>query len=252
MTSSNKHDMRCHEMIMADVNHAVTWWFIASWAYYQRDISVISDDLYDHLCEVIDAEWDRITSVGKNKIDRSALPAKTAYYLSTDDYDQTTRFLADIVIQDLDPDTRTYPLLVICPHCYRTSVFQDARTGIQDLHKSGVFVCTDTPPDYKVPDDIAVADQIVCVIADRELTPERYAEICQGYPAVFQAIPTTLLCDSDMSEQTLVMILMHDWLKRHKPLVRAALEKLLPSHGKGRRRIKSLKIPNYDVTVGLF
>lgn len=67
--------------IKANANLLVPFYLSTSWLYYERDESIISDDLYGVICERLDREWDSIEHWHKGLVDRSSLAAGTGYYL---------------------------------------------------------------------------------------------------------------------------------------------------------------------------
>lgn len=67
--------------IKANANLLVPFYLSTSWLYYERDESIISDDLYGVICDRLDKEWDSIEHWHKGLIDRSSLKAGTGYYL---------------------------------------------------------------------------------------------------------------------------------------------------------------------------
>jgi hypothetical protein len=64
----------------------VSWWLMASFLYYVRDISLLTDAYYDELCRDLDTRWCEIEHQHKHLIDRAALDAGTGFYLTEDQY----------------------------------------------------------------------------------------------------------------------------------------------------------------------
>lgn len=66
----------------------VPWYLILSYAYYYRDVSLVSDELYDRICK------DLLAAINSSEIehrhlrlcDTGALAAGTAYHLLKTDY----------------------------------------------------------------------------------------------------------------------------------------------------------------------
>lgn len=71
-------------------NMLVPYYLMASYLYYHRDVSLLSDDRYDLLCKELDAEWDGIVHMHKHVIDRSQLKAGTGFALPADLYPMMT------------------------------------------------------------------------------------------------------------------------------------------------------------------
>lgn len=62
----------------------VPWFLMASYLYYQRDHSLLSDARYDQLCRDLDAEWPAHRH--RYAVDRAGLSAGTAYAMRVEDY----------------------------------------------------------------------------------------------------------------------------------------------------------------------
>ena len=57
----------------------VSWYMMASYLYYQRNESIISDELYDQICKKILNNYENINHPHKRRIKRSDLKAGTGY-----------------------------------------------------------------------------------------------------------------------------------------------------------------------------
>lgn len=75
-------------------NLLVAYYLMASWLYYCRDVAMISDSLFDEICETLYAHWDDVEHMHKHLIDREALKAGTGYYIPKDKYPGMTRAAA--------------------------------------------------------------------------------------------------------------------------------------------------------------
>lgn len=51
-------------------NSAVSWWMMACYAYYVEDDPILSDGLFDEICNTIKKNWRKITHEHKRFIDR--------------------------------------------------------------------------------------------------------------------------------------------------------------------------------------
>ncbi len=72
----------------------VTHYLMNSYLYYIKGLSCITDTEYDRLCQRLLTEWDDVTHVHKEYVDKEALEAGTAYHLKEDDYPTIARFAA--------------------------------------------------------------------------------------------------------------------------------------------------------------
>ena len=91
------------ERLIAENKHLlVPWYLILSYAYYYRDVSLVSDELYDRICKNL------LTALGSFDIehrhmglcDLSALEAGTAYHLYSKDYPSMAVSCADQFIKE--------------------------------------------------------------------------------------------------------------------------------------------------------
>ena len=57
----------------------VSWYLMASYLYYKKDETVISDELFDQICKKILANWKDIEHPHKKRIKRGDLEAGTGY-----------------------------------------------------------------------------------------------------------------------------------------------------------------------------
>jgi NAD-dependent DNA ligase len=72
----------------------VTFYLMASYLYYQCDISLMADSEYDKICKRLLAEWDSIEHVHKKVIDYDSLGATTGFTLRLHDYPLITQSAA--------------------------------------------------------------------------------------------------------------------------------------------------------------
>jgi len=77
----DKLDVYVKQLVATKINLAVSWWLIASYAYYILDETLISDELFDELTQVIKLNFDRIEHINKDLITEDRLSAGSAYDL---------------------------------------------------------------------------------------------------------------------------------------------------------------------------
>lgn len=114
-------------------NLLVPWYLTASYAYYIRDASIMSDGDYDSLCARLDREWDRVEHRHKHLIDRDWLSAGTCF-LRREQYPTITKSaacgLADIPFEDAD-----LPVLGVLGACRQLAFAVDGLTGVLHAHR---------------------------------------------------------------------------------------------------------------------
>jgi hypothetical protein len=87
MTMEPTHEDECRRRIDANRNmlvpwYLVPWYLMASHAYHWADAPIISDALYDEICQRLRAEWDAIEHRHKRYIEPAALPHCSGNYLT--------------------------------------------------------------------------------------------------------------------------------------------------------------------------
>ncbi len=84
-------------------NTIVSWFLSASFLYYCRDISLLTDAYYDELCRDLAARWDGIEHQHKHLVDRAALDAGTGFYLTEDRYPLRVIGAAEFILREGPP-----------------------------------------------------------------------------------------------------------------------------------------------------
>ena len=68
-------DNRFEQIITDNVNMTVPFYLMASYAYYEKDDPILSDDFYDKLAKNILKQWDNIEHYHKHLLSKDALEA---------------------------------------------------------------------------------------------------------------------------------------------------------------------------------
>ena len=98
------HDEYCKEVIRKNINKTVSWYLMASFAYYQMDKPIISDVTYDMLGRMMLDSWKEIEYPHKKLIREADLRAGT-FLLHPERYPAMVRgALADLKKQETKPD----------------------------------------------------------------------------------------------------------------------------------------------------
>lgn len=79
---------------------AVPWWLMASYLYYCKDKSLLSDAMFDELGETLATRWGDIEHRHKTLIDPSL--TKSGFYLKPDDYPLICRSAAERLASALE------------------------------------------------------------------------------------------------------------------------------------------------------
>ena len=67
------------------MNQIVPYYLAYSYLYYEKDVSLISDEEYDSLCKKLYDNWDEVVHYHKHLIDKEALLSGTGYHLKYPD-----------------------------------------------------------------------------------------------------------------------------------------------------------------------
>ena len=68
-------DKHITKVISNNVNMTVPYYLMASYAYYEKDDPILSDDFYDKLAKNILKQWDNIEHYHKHLLSKDALEA---------------------------------------------------------------------------------------------------------------------------------------------------------------------------------
>lgn len=84
-------DGMCKAVMATGPNAVVSWWLMASYAYYVHDESMLSDGLYDEMARSMLARWDQIVHPHKHLIEPGDLEQGSLYRLAPADYPSMVR-----------------------------------------------------------------------------------------------------------------------------------------------------------------
>ena len=79
-------DQMLDRVLSTSRNMAVPYFLFASYLYYHRDFSLLTDERYDRLCKELLEEWGTITHRHKDVIDKDALSAGSGFSISEGAY----------------------------------------------------------------------------------------------------------------------------------------------------------------------
>lgn len=77
----NKLDHYVKGLVANKINLAVSWWLIASYAYYLLDENLISDEFFDYLTLLIKENYEQITHENKDLITPERIACGSAFDL---------------------------------------------------------------------------------------------------------------------------------------------------------------------------
>lgn len=94
-------DERCRELIDRDPNLLVPWYLMCSFLYYHEDEAIISDGLYDEICQRLDREWRKVDHPHKRLVKRKDLKAGTGFTLKRRDLPMRTVSAALLLLEEM-------------------------------------------------------------------------------------------------------------------------------------------------------
>lgn len=95
------YDSSARECFKKNKNSCISWWLSASYAYYIRYSSLLSDTTYDKMSKYILDNYESLEHSHKHLVDKEALKAGTGYYLKENDYPLIVRVSTERMISDL-------------------------------------------------------------------------------------------------------------------------------------------------------
>ena len=79
-------------------NAIIGWWLMASYLYYHKHCSLLSDALYDDMARRMLARWDELEHMHKHLITKADLEAGTLFALPLASYTNMIRDSADLLV----------------------------------------------------------------------------------------------------------------------------------------------------------
>lgn len=61
------------------LNQKVSWYLMSSYAYYEKDISLFSDKVYDQICQDLLKDFDKIEHIHKHLLDKDLLKCGSGF-----------------------------------------------------------------------------------------------------------------------------------------------------------------------------
>ena len=77
MSDNDNYDRECINLVDSNINTTVSWYIMASYAYYELDDPILSDASFDRLCRKILDKWDEIVHHHKEYVTKENLIAGT-------------------------------------------------------------------------------------------------------------------------------------------------------------------------------
>lgn len=76
------YDEKCREDFKINKNSCIAWYLMASYAYYVKDESLLSDSVFDKMCLHILTNWDTLEHKLKSFVPKESLSAGTGYNIA--------------------------------------------------------------------------------------------------------------------------------------------------------------------------
>lgn len=95
------YDEAAREAFKINPASAISFYLAASYLYYRKDISILSDSCYDGICKWLLKNIDNLEHTNHNLVDKEALKAGTAYHIREEDYPLRVKVSAEGLARDL-------------------------------------------------------------------------------------------------------------------------------------------------------
>lgn len=92
-------DQAARDCFKKNKNSCISWWMSASYAYYARYESLLSDEAYDKMSKYILDNYDSLEHEHKHLITKEMLSAGTAYNLKEYDYPMVVKVTTEDFIK---------------------------------------------------------------------------------------------------------------------------------------------------------
>jgi NAD-dependent DNA ligase len=98
---NGKYDQAARDCFKKNKNTCISWWLSASYAYYIRYESLLSDEAFDKMAKYILDNYNSLEHQHKHLITKDMLSAGSGYNLKKDDYPLRVQVTADSFIREL-------------------------------------------------------------------------------------------------------------------------------------------------------
>jgi hypothetical protein len=95
-------DQEAREAFKNGKKNALSWFLIASYCYYCRYESILSDEVYDKMALYLLNNYDEIDHMHKHLVTKDMLQAGTAYNLRMEDYPLRVRVIGEDLMDRLN------------------------------------------------------------------------------------------------------------------------------------------------------
>lgn len=99
--SNGNLDEFARENFKKNKSSALSIWLIASYCYYRKDFSILSDSVYDNMAKWMHDNWDNIEHVNKDLVDKGMLKAGSAFNISEASYPTRVKVIAEETMRDI-------------------------------------------------------------------------------------------------------------------------------------------------------
>lgn len=99
--TNGTYDQAAREAFKINPASAISFYLAASYLYYCRYTSILSDEVYDGICKWLLNNLDKLEHTNKNMVDKGALKAGTAYHIKAEDYPLRVRVSAEELAHNL-------------------------------------------------------------------------------------------------------------------------------------------------------
>lgn len=101
ITNSN-YDQAARESFKSNPATAFSWFLSASYCYYIRYESLLSDEVFDKMCKFLLDSYDKLEHPNKSLVTKAMLSAGSGYNLKEYDYPNRVKVSAEYLIENLN------------------------------------------------------------------------------------------------------------------------------------------------------
>lgn len=102
--TGGSYDQAARASSKVNSSSCISWLLSASYAYYCRYVSLLTDECFDKMCKYVLDNYDNIVHPHKHLLTKEMLVAGTAYNIKMDEYPLIVRVSTEKMIEELETE----------------------------------------------------------------------------------------------------------------------------------------------------
>lgn len=102
--TGGSYDQAARDSFKVNSSSCVSWLLSASYTYYCRYVSILTDECFDKMCKYVLDNYDNIAHPHKHLLTKEMLVAGTAYNIMMDEYPLIVRVSTEKMIEELETE----------------------------------------------------------------------------------------------------------------------------------------------------